>query len=181
MAFLEIITRAYKRPVMLDRNRESLRQQTDNDWKQTILRDDDGIGVSMANAQLAHIGGMLTGDYIWILDDDDLCIQDSFVSELKRIVSDRNPDVIMVKMDHDTRGILPDLATWGIRPKIAKVGVSSFVIRRDVWKQNSHAWLTACYSSDYDFISAVFDSGVSVFWYDVIASQVQQISLGATE
>lgn len=181
MAFLEILTRCYLRPRMLAANQDSLQQQTDPDWTQTFFVDDVGIGVGATHEQLAAYAPRLVGDYIWILDDDDECVRPTLVSELKAIVAEHDPDVIMMRMDHRQRGILPGNMDWEQPPAIGRVGCSAYVIRRRVWRLHAGAWLPGVYHSDGLFIQAVFASSPRVYWHDVIASRVQWIGLGRPE
>jgi hypothetical protein len=167
---------------MLAANQLSMAVQTSGDWIQVVHRDAAGRGVDWANGQMATIAGHLTGDYIWILDDDDECIDELFVATLKRVASQHNPDVIMVKMDHGIYGILPDVASWGLEPIKAHIGCSAYVVRREVWQRYAHAWQGANYSSDFDFISAIFDdTSLVIYWLDLVASRVQQIGSGEPE
>jgi hypothetical protein len=181
MAFLEVITRCYERPKMLKHNIDSLLCQTCDDWTQTLLIDEVGHGVGWSYQEMARQADELEGDYIWILDDDDMCIRNTLVDELSTIVTDRNPDVIMLRMNHLQRGILPS-HTWGQYPRMGDIGCSAFVVRRDVWVKHSVEFERGDYSNDYYFISAIFDdSTVDIFWHDVIASQIQKISMGKPE
>lgn len=179
--FLEVLTRCYKRPAMLAVNMASLENQTDQDWEQTFLIDTVGRGIGWSYQNLAAYAPELTGAYIWILDDDDVCARVELVGELKAIawVHDR-PDVIMVRMDHGPLGVLPGPLGWLGRPAQGDIGVSAYIVRQDVWKAHSAAF-GAHYAGDYDFIASVFDSEPRIYWHDVIASRVQRISKGAIE
>lgn len=179
--FLEVITRYFKRPRMFRLNRLSLQVQTCQDWMQTVLIDNLGQGVAWANENLGAWAPKLQGEYIWILDDDDQCIRPTFVAELLAIATELNPDVIMVKMDHKERRVLPDVAHWGQPPAHGFIGCSAYVVKRQVWQQHAAAWYPGTYYSDFNFIAAVFNSGPKVYWHDVIASEVQRISLGQPE
>ena len=183
MAFLEVITRTYKRPNMLVINKISLAAQTHPDWHQSILVDEIGEGIGAAQARLADYADKLSGRYIWILDDDDFCIRPTFVAELLRVATIHDPDVIVVKMDHGPRGILPDDRHWGHCPlPLGQIGCSGYVVRREIWQAHAAAWRSARYASDHDFISSVFTrEHLTVYWHDVIASRVQQIGLGKPE
>jgi len=178
--FLEVVTRCYKRPEMLARNQASLKTQTCENWTQTLLVDDVGRGVEWANENLGNYAPQLTGDYIWILDDDDECSRETLVEELYQIAKYK-PDVIMLKMDHGPRGILPDLGYWGEPPVHAHIGISAYVIRRELWQIYAGEWFPGVYFSDFVFIAAVFQSDPVVYWHNVIASKVQRISLGQPE
>jgi len=178
MAFLEVITRAYARPNMLEANRRSVERLGD-DVKHTLLYDGVGRGIPWAQEQLEGYAPYLKGDYIWILDDDDRCDRDTLVDELKAIVVEHDPDVIMVRMNHGPRGILPRLEDWGELPRCALIGCSAYIVKREVFQRHASAWSTGRYESDYDFIASVFsEDGIKVYWHEVIASNVQRISYG---
>lgn len=181
MAFLEILTRCYQRPNLLAANQSALAEQTDTDWMQVYLHDEVGRGVGASYVRLAAHAPQLVGDYIWILDDDDVCIRPSLVAELKTIAQVEDPDVIMVKMDHGPRGVLPPIGLWGKRPECGAVGISAVIVRRSVWQAHAGAFLPGHYAADFDFIAAIFASGASVYWHNVIASRVQVIGLGRPE
>lgn len=178
-AFLEVITRSYKRPSMLRNNIASLQAQTDPDYWQVIMQDAIGRGVAWANEQLVECAPQC--DYVWVLDDDDMCIRPTLIAELKQIVAEHDPDVIMMRMDHGPRGILPDGDFWGRPPQIAHVGCSAFIVHREIWLLHQLAWMKGGYSADFSFIGSVFALNPRVYWHDVIASRVQRISLGEPE
>lgn len=179
--FLEVVTRCYKRPMMLARNQASLQVQTCNDFKQTLLVDTLGLGLGWAAENLGMYAPHLVGEYIWLLDDDDECIRPTLVEELKEIVYFSHPDVIMLKMDHGPLGILPPAKDWGRDVALGRVGCSAFVVRRKVWQEYATAWLPGMYHSDFNFIAAVLESSPRVYWHDVVASRVQRISRGKPE
>jgi glycosyltransferase involved in cell wall biosynthesis len=166
---------------MLMANIGSLEAQTDPDWRQTMLVDGEGRGVGEAQAALANFAPYVDGDFVWILDDDDACIRPTLVEELKAIAIDHDPDVVMVRMDHGRRGILPDDGHWQQAPELSWIGASAYIVRRDVWQRFASRFSSAHYSSDFDFIDAIFGGDPQVYWLDVIASKVQRISLGTTE
>ncbi len=177
---LEVLTRSCSRPRMLAANQESLRRQTSEDWIQTVLVDDIGRGVEWANQRLGAYAPMLAGDYIWVLDDDDLCTWPTLVEEIAEIVARENPDVIMLRMNHGPLGVLPNDEHWQRPPERGNIGVSAFVVRRELWQLHAKAW-QATYDSDFDFIAAVLAGLPRVVWHDVIASKVQRISRGEPE
>lgn len=179
VAFLEVITRHLKgRDSFLENNRASLQRQTDKDFVQTILIDTQREGIGPAQAKLADHADKMRGKYIWILDDDDMCIYDDLIADLKAIVETHGPDVIFLRMDHGERCVLPSDFEWGRRPICGRIGCSAYVVKADVWQENAEAWRSAHYASDYDFIAQVWDSGANVYWHDVIASRVQMIGMG---
>lgn len=182
MPFLEILTRTFnQRPQMLAINQASLRRLTDPDWTQTMLVDDAGRGIGWASRNMAAYAPRLVGEYIWVLDDDDTCIHAPLVEELKFIHADSDPDVIMVRMDHGGGRVLPDDAHWGGAPEQGFIGCSAPIVRRAVWQAHAGAWASDRYTSDFDFVSAVWASQPAVYWHDVVASRVMKQSFGAPE
>lgn len=180
--FLEILTRHMtSRPSMLAINQVSLKTQTAADWCQTLLIDTDCQGVGASYVALARYAPKLTGRYVWILDDDDFCVRPSLVEELKAIVDEHDPDVIMMRMDHGPLGVKPEDDFWQ-RPVVpGRVGCSAFVVRREIWQRYAHAFLPGSYQSDYWFIASIFADSPKVYWFDCIASRVQRVSYGAPE
>lgn len=180
--FLEVLTRTFgQRPHLLAINQESLRRQTDPDWIQTILMDDQARGIGWASENMAAYAPNLVGEYIFCLDDDDTCILPTLVEELKFIVADSDPDVIMIRMDHGGGRILPGDDTWLCAPVLGQIGCSAFVVRREVWQRHAMAMEHGHYSSDYDLIAAIWKSQPSVYWHDVVASRVMVQSFGRPE
>lgn len=183
MPFLEVITRhLYSRPTLLARNRASLEEQTDPDYEQTILTDSQGHGLESANHRIALHMRRVRGEYIWILDDDDICIAPTLIADLKRIVAEEDPHVIMLRMDHGPRGVLPPTYLWGQTPEKGKIGSSAFVVRANVFRAFCDYW-RAPSAADYAFIHAVFTqtADLRVAWHFLTASRVQVLGYGKGE
>jgi len=192
MALVEVVTRTYRRPGLLQRNIASLMRQSDDDWQQVFLVDTVGLGVGASYQRMAHHQPL--GEWVWVLDDDDECIHPGLVADVRRIAGE-GPEVrvIMVRMDHGGGlGILPDDLVWGKAPILGHVGVSSYIVRRDVWMWHAHAFGSGRYASDFDFIAAVFDAeaqgrrgaqreGPFVVWHDVVASKCMVRGQGRSE
>jgi hypothetical protein len=191
--FLEVLTRVYKRPQMLAINMESLRAQTDPDWIQTFLVDDVGRGIGWSHEHMGAYAPNLVGDYIFVLDDDDMCTCHTLVADLKRIAAEHDPDVIMVRMEHKDGVVLPGPALWGGDELVyGQLGVSAYIVRRSVWQAHAGAWTPGWYGSDFSFISSVFGNNPAlglapwiqpphIYWHDCIASRVQRQSFGEPE
>lgn len=176
---LEVLTRCNNRPKMLENNIAGWAAQTDQDFVQTFLVDDVGRGVGWSYENMAAYAPNLVGKWIFVLDDDDVCIRPSLVAEVRQIARNAKAlDVIMVRMDHGPLGVLPEPKFWGRFPVQGHIGVSAYIVRRDVWRAHAHAMTPGCYTSDYRFIAAIWESAPRVVWHDCIASRVQRISHG---
>jgi len=167
---------------MLERNQRSLQSQSDPDWVQSLIVDPVGLGVGASYDRLAHHEPQ--GDWVWILDDDDECAWRPLVADVRRIAA-QYPEVqvVMVRMDHGVElGILPDTQVWGEQPLLGHLGVSSYIVRADVWKRHARAFSPGRYASDFDFIADVWQEKPTVYWHDVVASRCQNgRSMGAPE
>jgi len=181
MPFLEILTRSFGgRPHMFAAQQVSLAAQTDRDFVHTVLMDSERCGLVWATENMGAYAPRLIGDWVWILDDDDLCTLPGFVAGLKQIATLNAPDVMFVRMDHGAGRILPS-ARWGKSPRVAEIGVSAFVVRRDVWQAHAGAWTPGKYTSDFEFIDSIWQARPIIYWWDVVASRVQQQSMGKAE
>lgn len=163
------------------RNVAALRAQSDADYEQIFLVDTVGFGIGASYQRLAH--HQPRGDWVWVLDDDDECTYPGLVADVRRIAAEQ-PEVcvIMARMDHGgSLGVLPDALVWGKSPVLGHLGVSSYIVRRDVWMRHAHAFGSGHYASDYDFIAHVWRDSPAVYWHDVIASRCNRISRGAPE
>jgi len=183
MPFLEIVTRTFMgRPNMLTANTESVAALTGADHNQNVLVDYHQKGVAAANAALANFEP--SGSYVWLLDDDDVCVYPAMVNDLKYLAwLHGNPPAFIVKMDHgENLGVLPDAAHWCQPPHEGGIGCSAMITRRDVWMYCRQAWASGRYASDFDFISAVWAAHHDrIIWHNVIASRCQRISRGEPE
>jgi hypothetical protein len=179
--FLEIVTRHHAgRPGLLARNRASIERQTSADWQQTLLIDDDGRGMPWANAQLSIYAPKLTGEYIWILDDDDYCTYDKLVEDVKFIVDHLAPGVIMIRGEWMDRGLLPSDDHWGQAPTFSNVGICNFIVHRSIWQEHADRFRVPS-GADFDFISGVFQAEPTIYWHDVVAFFVPTPKFGAAE
>ena len=181
MAFLEILTRTFNaRPRMFAAHKASLAAQTDQDFIHTLIVDDVGRGIAYATEQMARYAPSLVGSYVFVLDDDDMLTLPTFIAGLKQIAVLNAPDVVFVRMDHDYGRILPS-ARWGKSPKVSEIGVSAYVVRREVWQAHAGAWTPGKYTSDFEFIDSIWQSRPVTYWWDVVASRCQRQSLGRAE
>lgn len=175
---LQVLTRCWRRPSLLQANLKSVAALGEG-VEQTCVVDTEGRGIGASYEALARLE--VRGQYIWILDDDDICIEPGLVGRLRELMRKR-PDVVMVRMDHgDGLGVLPGEAQWGQAPVQGGIGCSGFMVRREVWLAERDVLVPGEYASDYRFIARVFGGGYVVEWLDVVASRVQRISHGAAE
>jgi hypothetical protein len=165
-------------------NQASLAAQTDPDYEHVLLPDPEAHGVAWANKRMRNVGALIHGEYAMVLDDDDLLTDPGLIADLKDITKGMRPDVIVTRMDHGPRGILPGAEDWGGIPVRGCIGCSAVIVRADAWRSHA-AYYGEAYDGDYDFIHALLShkpgDRLRVYWHDRVVSAVGCISYGATE
>lgn len=178
MAFLQVITRTFgARPTLLARNRASLAALEDADWEQTLVVDEVGRGCAWANANLATVPA--TGEYVWVLDDDDLCAEPALLAHLRRYAG---APVIVCRATHAVFGALPPASRWGGPPHLGACGWSNLFVRRDVWEAERGSLARYnVYEGDYRFAAHLWAAAQPWAWCDVVAAHYPRRSAGAAE
>jgi len=183
--FLSIITRKYKRPIGFNKNQESIQSLIDKDIEQIFITDHKGLGLFAANTSFGNrqVREMITGKYVFLLDDDDFIVNPYMVSELIMVHAEFDPDVIFFRMNiigGPNGDLYPTPNTWEKEPVIAQIGGSCFVVKREIYLKHIHEFAKArC--GDFAFIKSVFESGAKCFWHDSLMCQTGKISRGKPE
>lgn len=178
MAFLDILTRHLpERKDMLKANRACLKVQSMPDYKQWILADDERRGFQHAAFMLVDMAQNLQGDYVLILDDDDLMINAEGICLLKE-ATQTNPAAVIFKGWHADLGVLPGADAWMRRPRIGTIGSFDFIIRRDLFADLAQAATRDGYCNDFAIIDGVFKQGLEVVWLDALLCAVMRRSRG---
>lgn len=182
--FLSIITRKYKRPNGFSRNQESIASLADNDCEQIFITDHCGLGLLSANTSFGNeeVRELVTGKYVFLLDDDDFIIEPNFIGLLKG-AAETDRDVIFFRMNiigGPNGDLYPTPETWGCTPKVAHIGGSCFVVKRELYLKYIHEFALPR-MGDFAFVKSIWESGVSVKWLDSIMCQTGQISRGKPE
>lgn len=178
--FMSIVTRKHpNRPVMFQQNLDSVNIQTDQDFEHIILRDDVGIGSAKANMMFYWNRDQVSGDYVFMLDDDDVLTEPTFVEDMKKIVASGDYDVIMIRMILNGE-LYPTSTVWKKQPVKNHIGTSNFIIKNSIWKDHIRNFLPM-QTGDYNFIKTVFESKPSVIWVDKIYSKTLRVSCGLPE
>lgn len=180
---LTVVTRHLPhRSALFAQNRASLEAQTDPDYEQLVLTDTLRVGIENANLILHQAADMVRGDYVWVLDDDDVCADPEFIAKLKAAIAeaDTPPDVVMVRMEHAHLGIKPPDELWNNQAiALGQVGISAAIVRRPLWQQHAQYYARG-YDGDFEFYEHLFrDDQLSVLWLDMVASRCLQIGRGA--
>ena len=178
MPFLSVVTRCYKRPAMLAKNMASLEVQSEPDYEQLFIVDDEGQGIGWANRALATVDP--TSDYVMVLDDDDMLINDRAIGLLMDAVMIDYPHLVIYRAEHGELGVLPDELTWNKRPLKGHIGSCDFITRRDVWKEHIHQF-GIDEGGDYAFLHAIWRDNPRTVWLDELLARTQRRSNGRPE
>lgn len=173
--FLSIVTRTHNRPELLTRNMASVAAQTEQDLEHIILHDPVGRGIEWANAQYGRYGWALSGEYVLMLDDDNVLSEVDAVAALKATASISNADVIQFMADVGPNGVLPHDLSWQNPPQQYHVDGHTIAVRRDVWLEHIGAF-DGPRCADYRFLRALWDANVSVAHVDRIL--VEALAVG---
>ena len=186
LPFVSFVTRCYARPVALLRCLTSISRQTDPDYENVLIIDEEGVGVEAANGfyNLPQNKARVRGQYVHLIDDDDLICDADFVATIKDVASHNGmPEVIIIRVKHPNGVMLPDKKMWmQAEPIGGHIGGSSVVVRRDVWLDHIYKFGDdAVYWGDFVFIQALFKWCKTIYWLNRVMVEVPSQSQGAIE
>jgi len=145
-----------------------------------IVRDEVGIGIDGMYAAVAGHVGEVEGEYVLILNDDNVFADDEFVADLEDEVDFADePQVVVYRIDHVGRE-LPDEEHWGREPECGFIDCANFAVRRDVWVRHAGDWGRR-YEGDFDFIHRLWREKYSFHWWDRLGVVVPQVGRGRPE
>jgi glycosyltransferase involved in cell wall biosynthesis len=187
LPFVSFVTRAYARPAQLLRCLTSIARQSDPDYENVIIVDEDGVGVEVANGfyDLPQNRARVRGQYVHLIDDDDIISDPDFVATIKDVASHNGmPEVIVIRVRHPNGVILPTKRMWmQSEPIGGHIGGSGVVVRRDVWLDNIHHFGDdQVYWGDFVFISELFRRYARrIYWLNRVMVEVPSQNQGAVE
>jgi hypothetical protein len=177
--FLEVITRTFgQRPLLLQRCRRSLELLHSSDWEQRIVVDEQGRGVAWANRNLATVE--TTGDWVWVLDDDNIASHRDLIGELKALIRRKKPEIVIARCYHRKYGMLPPYDLWEQRPVRDRYDGACLFARGDIWNKYRDGWV-ADYAGDWHFVNHLWEAGVKAAWLPVAAAYLPEALYGRPE
>lgn len=170
---LEVLTRHLPaRATLLARQQASLATLV-GAWRQTILVDPIGLGIGASHLRLRTVEP--SGDWVWMLDDDDEAADPHLIQRL-----DRRAELHVFRMAYD----------WGVLPEDEAfeqhfiheqhIGAPCVVVSRGLWMRARKGW-TDRYEGDYDFIRTAVGLAEGIRWHDVVVAKIDQARHGAVE
>jgi len=177
--FLSVITRTHPKPVdYLALNEQSLREQLDPDYEQTVIRDEVGRGLAWANRQFYEHRYDVDGDYVIMLDDDNVLATPHAITVLKAVTWDY-PNAVIFKADVGPHGILPTSLAWTQRRAIAwQIDGHCVVVRRDTWIEYIHEF-NCDIRGDAAFLAALTAADLRIEWLNAVL--VRALRVGSLE
>jgi len=132
-----------------------------------LIKDNVGRGLFWANSQIHEIRQSVKGEYVYVLDDDDCLIYKNFISDLKKIHKELNPDIVIVK-GYIGGKLYPPQEYWGKNVAVrGTIGSPNFVVSNKIYQNLSNHWCQPR-AGDYFFISKAFKVASKVHWLDKI-------------
>ncbi len=174
------VTRCHPaRPDMLKKCIESVKAQSCNDYTHFLLKDDktkEGYGVEKANESLRK-ASPLDGQYIMVLDDDDVLVSSLFMADFKDLIGDKQPDIVFFRGMVENFRIAPPDDCWRKPPVRGKIGSFCFAVSKDFWDRHIKFWERSegyPKMGDFTFVSKCYRDAKNVLWMDRIVAATQQ-------
>lgn len=182
--FMSIVTRHMsQRPNMFKQCCDSIDEQSNQDLEHIVIEDSLGVGVPLANALLAVNADKVHGQYVFILDDDNVFVDDNFITDIKSIIKNREIDLIFIKK-YIGEIIFPRETSWNTNGiAIAEVDTGCVVVKKEVWLQNIHWFFNGGHCGDFSFIKQLMNviPASKIYWQDKIYTKALRVGGGKPE
>ena len=183
--FLSIITRVMKdkRPEAYGAHKESIKRLESKDFEELMIIDSVGYGVHEANRSLSEAIGRVSGDYVYLLDDDNFLLNPKMIDSLKKVSKKHNPDVIIFRAyirNGKYDDIYPTSHVWRKEIKACHIGGICFAVKREIFDKFIYYYDQPS-MGDFHFIDAVIKSGASVYWLDEFQAETFRVGRGKAE
>jgi hypothetical protein len=181
-----IVTRHLSsRPRSFDVLLRCLDAQTYKGFEHVVLTDNEGSGVEWANSQVPSLIERATGDWVWVVDDDDLLVSPDTLHYLAQEIVEniRSPwtggplSSAFVKGSFATNGTLPPRDLWKCRPVKGQISGQNVVASIDLAMRCRSAW-GPVYSSDYDYVLSCYKESKYIHYVDRVVIAQQRIGNG---
>jgi len=171
--FVSFLTRTYLRPRQLALNIASIKAQTDQSYEHIIIPDDIGVGLHAANGAFLKVKDRIRGQYVMILDDDDILITPGFVSKMKHIATfEGHPNMIVFKVWRLTE-VVPTPQWWGVNKHDEEHSghrvCNCYCVSHDLFMKTIKAFHQPV-AGDQAWQKAMFAEHPTIFWWNCIVS-----------
>jgi len=169
---LSVVTRVHpQRPHGLKRLKQSIDSQTVSGIDHVLIDSPGQIGIAGANRLIAT-PFEYAGDYVQVIDDDDLIVSDDYFESFQNFVTDQgHPDWILVRSQIRNKNYpRPFGISW--KPKHATIPSFSIIVNRRLWDEHQSAWAVKK-SGDWRFCQSLWKAGERPVWFDFVACRAQ--------
>ena len=159
----------------------SCRAQTDPDWEQVFIVDRVGHGqVFWPNKRLNEFKHYAKGEFVFLLDDDCMLNNPTFVAEMKKAV-EQSPDVdiVMVRSmrPQKTPHLMPHQNCWGHRGSLhMAVNGLTYVMKRELYQSCVKDFKGG--SGADRIMQSMLRTNPEMVWVDQVFSETQQLGRG---
>lgn len=169
---IEIVTRrSANREALFQRLVNSLKEQTDQNYRHSILT--GATTLEEANAMLCEFEP--TENYVMVLDDDNFLVDSTIVYTINQMeVFDYS--IIMVR--HQNWYIYDDLVmplVWKQIPQAGQIDMLDFIVSRRIYNDFKEHFRQPR-GADWHFISEALKATDNVFWLDRIVARLDRVS-----
>jgi len=184
---LSVVTRCCMRPELLRENVESVRKQTARFVQQIFIVDRHRQGISWANKQLHEKRNFVTGDYVFILDDDNILPDNEFWEYASLVAEYADTPEVLVTLALRPSGqrVFPGHEDWVNKNLVkARTNAHCYVVRSDIWKKHIISFGTpTTHSGAWQFPEAMLKHKPPYRWkwVEVIAGESVQLGRGHTD
>jgi hypothetical protein len=176
-----IVTRHYvKRPRMFKKCCESVDSQLVKNYEHIIIKDEIGIGSLKANGLFFANKDKIKGKYVFMLDDDNILIDNMFIGDMKVIIKEKNPDLIFIRSN--LGGMIHPLPETWKKPNLLvnHIDTANVVVKQSLWKENINHF-SEIQTGDFNFINTVYKKAKNVVWHDKVYTKTLMVGKGSPE
>lgn len=171
---LDIVTRHLRSPnraELLARQQASL-VPLQGDWVQSVLIDPYGTkGIAGANFRFHSFEP--AADYVWMLDDDDVCLEPDLLAYI-----DRDADLTILRVRYCDQSLLPTREYFRDQQLCyGHITVQCAIMTRELWLAHRTAW-GLYYEGDYKFLAAAKAGAQRVAWVDRVIAALDVHRMG---
>lgn len=177
MSFLTIYTPTYQRPSLLQVCEDSVQAQTDvGDIQHLVIRDEVGVGIDGMYAAIPANTYYMTGQYVYVLQDDDMLADNDVVADLQAFVTSQNKPDVVICLNRKRGNVYPTYPrqTMTEGPREGFIDLGSYIVRRDVFQRYADAFGKR-YAGDIDFIVKLWVENCRFVFFDRLFS-VEQLA-----
>lgn len=176
MAFLTIYTPTYQRPTLLQACVASVCVQTvADDIQHLVIRDEVGVGVAGMFAAIPDQVHMMSGRYVYALQDDDVLADNGAVARLREFAAGCGYAEVIICRNRKRGNVYPTdpARLWSNGPQEGHIDLGSYIVRLDIFRRHAGEFGKR-YAGDVDFITYLWRQGYRFVFFDYLFA-VEQI------